>query len=186
MALKSKSPRAPLTEDALFEVAVRALGRSMRTETEIRRLVRKHAGFGERGAAMIESVVARLKEYGYLNDAAYAETYARLRQENEKLGERRVRQVLGQKGISPKIVNETIEARYGKTDEEKLAREHLERKRIHRPTNEKETMRVVRRLVAAGFSISTVHKVLRQWDVPGETLEALETMDSPDDDAGEE
>jgi len=41
---------------------------------------------GERGEAAITAVVARLREHGYLDDAAFAEAYARLRQENEKLG----------------------------------------------------------------------------------------------------
>ena len=94
----------------------------------------------------------RLKEYGYLNDAAFAETYARLRQENEKLGERRVRQDLQQKGVGAELIAETLDARYGATNEETLAREHLERKRIRKPENEKETARVMRRLVTAGFS----------------------------------
>jgi len=47
-----------------------------------------------RGEAVIDTVVARLHEYGYLDDARFAETYARLRQENEKLGQRRVQQDL--------------------------------------------------------------------------------------------
>jgi len=175
-----------MSEDAAFEYAVRALGRSMRTEAEVRRLVRSRVGFGVRGAAMIEAVIARLKQYGYLNDAAYAETYARLRQQNEKLGQRRVRQVLGQKGIAAKIVDEAVAARYSQTDEETLAREHLERKRIPKPTDQKETMRVVRRLVAAGFSMSVISKVLRQWEVPGETLSGLEDMANPDEESGGE
>jgi regulatory protein len=128
-------------------------------------------------------VIARLKEYGYLNDASFAETYARLRQENEKLGQRRVRQSLGQKGVASKIVDQAIEARYGQVDEEALARQHLERKRIHKPENEKETARVMRRLVTAGFSTGVIYKILRQWDVPDETLAALENLEesSPED-----
>jgi hypothetical protein len=50
------------------------------------------------------------------------------------------------------LIAETLEARYGQTNEEALAREHLERKRIRKPENEKETARVMRRLVTAGFS----------------------------------
>ena len=70
----------------LYDYAVKALGRAMRTEAELRRLMRTRVEPGERGEAVVNAVVARLKEYGYLDDAAFAETYARLRQENEKLG----------------------------------------------------------------------------------------------------
>jgi len=174
---KSSKPREPLAEAALYNYAVKALGRQMRTEVELRRLMSARAEQGERGEAAVRSTIARLKEHGYLDDRAFAETYARLRQENEKLGARRVRQDLQQKGIRSELINETVEARYGPTNEEKLAREHLERKRIRKPTNEKETARVMRRLVAAGFSTGTIYKILRQWDVPEEELSALESVD---------
>ncbi len=151
----------------------------MRTEADLRRLMQQRAEPGATGEAAITAAIQRLKEYGFLNDAAFAETYARLRQENEKLGQRNVRQKLQQKGVSAQIVNDTLEARYGNTDEEALARQHLERKRIRKPENEKETARVMRRLVAAGFSTGVIYKILRQWDVPDETLSAL-------DDLGEE
>jgi regulatory protein len=173
---RGKKPPALLNEAGLHEFAVKTLGRAMRTEAELRRLMKARVEPGERGEVVIEAVIARLKEYGYLDDAAFAETYARLRQENEKLGQRNVRQKLQQKGVSPQIVNETLEARYGGTDEEALARQHLERKRIRKPENEKETARVMRRLVAAGFSTGVIYKVLRQWDVPDETLAALENL----------
>jgi regulatory protein len=173
---KSTKPRAPLNEAGLHEYAVKSLGRAMRTEAELRRLMKARVEPGERGEAVIAAVIVRLKEYGYLDDAAFAETYARLRQENEKLGQRNVRQKLAQKGVPAQIVNETLEARYGGTDEEALARQHLERKRIRKPENEKETARVMRRLVAAGFSKGVIYKVLRHWDVPDEALAVLENM----------
>ena len=149
----------------------------MRTEADLRRLMNKRVEPGERGQVIIETVVARLREYGYLDDAAFAETYARLRQENQKLGQRRVRQDLQQKGVNPDLITETLEARYGQTNEETLAREHLERKRIRKPENEKETARVMRRLVAAGFSSGIIYKILRQWEVPDESLAALENLE---------
>jgi regulatory protein len=174
---KSGKPRAFLNEAGLFNYATLALGRQMRTEADLRRLMQRRVEPGERGDAVIETVVARLHEYGYLNDAAFAETYARLRQENEKLGVRRVRQDLQQKGVDKELIAETLDARYGQTNEEALARQHLERKRIRKPENEKETARVMRRLVTAGFSTGVIYKILRQWDVPEESLAALDNLD---------
>ncbi len=149
----------------------------MRSEAELRRLMKKRAEPGKAGDAAIAAVVAQLKEKRYLDDQSFAETYARLRQENEKLGQRRVRQALGQRGVAPGIVNEVVDARYGQTNEETLAREYLERKRIRKPENEKETTRVMRRLVTAGFSTGVIYKILRQWDVPDEALAALDNLD---------
>lgn len=174
---KSSKPRAFLNEAELFNYATLALGRQMRTESDLRRLMKQRVEPGEQGDAVIETVVARLHEYGYLDDAAFAETYARLRQENEKLGQRRVRQALGQRGVAAEIVSEVVDARYGQTNEEALARAHLERKRMRKPENEKETARVMRRLVTAGFSTGVIYKILRQWEVPDEALAALDNLD---------
>ena len=80
----------------------------------------------------------------------------------------------------PRLIDETLDARYADTNEEALARQHLERKRIHKPENEKETARVMRRLVAAGFSTGVIYKILRQWNVPDESLAALDNL-SPED-----
>jgi regulatory protein len=173
---RTNKPRAPLNEPALYDHALKALGRHMRTEAELRRLLHQRAEPGPNGEAAVSSVLARLKERGYLNDQSFAETYARLRQENEKLGQRNVRQKLQQKGVAAHLINETLEARYATTDEETLARQHLERKRIRKPENEKETARVMRRLVAAGFSTGVIYKILRQWDIPDESLAALDNL----------
>jgi regulatory protein len=174
---RSSKPRAFLNEAGLFDYAVKALGRRMRSEAELRRLMKTRGEPDARGDAAIAAVVTRLKDYGYLNDASFAETYARLRQENEKFGVRRVRQDLQQKGVHSDLIAETLDARYGQTNEEALAREHLERKRIRKPENEKETARVMRRLVVAGFSTGTIYKILRQWNVAEEALAALENLD---------
>ena len=175
---KAAKAREPLNETGLYDYAVKALGRHMRAEAELRRLMQRRIEPGERGESAIAAVLARLRENGYLNDAAFAETYARLRQENQKLGARRVRQDLRQKGVRPDLIAHTIDAGYAQTNEEALAREHLERKRIARPQNEKETARVMRRLVAAGFSTGVIYKIFRQWDVPDEALVALDNLDN--------
>ena len=177
MPFKSSKPKAPLNEAGLYDYALKALGRTMRTESELRRLMRQRVEPGESGEAIINAVVAHLKEHSYLDDKSFAETFTRLRVENEKLGSRTVRQKLAQKGVPAPLVNETIEARYAGTDEEALARQHIERKRLKKPSNEKETARILRRLIAAGFSTRTIYKILRQWDIPEEALSALDSLE---------
>ena len=76
---KPAKSRAFLNETGLYECAVKALARHMRTEVELRRLMKARVEPGERGEAAITAVVARLREHGYLDDAAFAEAYARLR-----------------------------------------------------------------------------------------------------------
>jgi regulatory protein len=174
---RSKKQSDPLDEAALHEYAVKSLGRRMRSVSELRRLMQAKVAREESGAAKIDRVIARLKEYGYLDDTAFAENYTQLRQQNEKFGQRRVRQELGRKGIAQQTISDTIESKYAEVSEEALARQHLERKRIRKPENEKETARVMRRLVTAGFSAGVIYKILRQWDVPDEALAALDNLE---------
>jgi len=174
---KSKKPKTLLTEGELHEYAVKSLGSRMRSEADLRRLMWAKVEQGETGAAKIAAVILRLKEYGYLDDTAFAENYTALRQQNEKFGARRVSQELNRKGIAQQTITETIETKYAEVSEEALARQHLERKRIKKPIDKKETARVMRRLVTAGFSVGVIYKILRQWDVPDEDLAALESLD---------
>lgn len=174
---RPKKPSAPLDERALLEYAVKSLGARMRSEFDLRRLMQAKVEREESGAVRIDKVIVRLKEYGYLDDTKFAENYTQLRQQNEKFGQRRVRQELGRKGIAQQTISETIESKYSDVSEEALARQHLERKRIRKPENEKETNRVLRRLVTAGFSTGVIYKILRQWQVPDETLAALDGVE---------
>ena len=175
---KPKKAREPLNEQSLYDYAVKALGRHMRTEAELRRLLTGRVEQDPRGQGIVAAVIARLKEQKYLDDKAYAETFTRLRHENEKLGQRSVRQKLVQKGVPREVAEQAMEVRYAETNEEALARQHLARKRLGKPANEKDTARVMRRLVAAGFSTGVIYKILRQWDVPDDSLAALDNLEA--------
>jgi regulatory protein len=176
---RAKKKADPLDENALHEYAVKALGRRMRTVSELTRLMRSKVEREPSGQAKIDSVLTRLKEYGYLNDADFAANYTRLRQENASLGKRRVRQDLAIKGVQAELIAETVEAAYQDVNEEELARRHLERKRVKQPANEKEAARVMRMLVRAGFSTGVIFKILKSWNVEDETLAVLESVDEP-------
>jgi len=174
---RPKKKAAPLDENSLYDYAVVALGRRMRTIAELKRLMKSKVEPGESGAARIDAVIARLKEYGYVNDADYAAYYTRLRQENASLGKCRVRQDLTQKGVHAEVIAKTLDAAYEDVNEEELARRHLERKRVKKPSNEKEAARVMRLLVRAGFSTGVIFKILKRWDVGDEILIALDSVE---------
>src|SRR6201997_4408071 len=150
----------------------------MRTERDLRRLMKPRAEEGEAGARAMNAVVTRLKELGYLSDERFAEGYARVRKESEKLGRRRVQQDLMLKGVGRQLVAETLEAAYEDVDEVALARQYIARKRMKQPSGEnaqKETARTMNRLLRAGFSSRTIYKVLREWKLPEEMIDGLET-----------
>ncbi len=179
---RPKKKADPLDESALHDYAVKALGRHMRTVSELTRLMRTKVEKEPSGQAKIDAVLARLKDYGYLNDADYAATYTRLRQENASLGKRRVQQDLAIKGVNKELITETLTAAYQNVNEEELARRHLERKRVQKPSSDKEAARIMRMLVRAGFSTGVIFKILKSWDVDDEALAALESVDQSHDD----
>jgi regulatory protein len=176
----SRAPKKkqPLDEAALYEYAIGALGRRMRTVAELKRLMRKRVEEGDAGEAKIEAVIARLKERRYLNDTNFAADYTRLRQENNSFGKQRVQQDLIQKGVHADVIARTLDAAYENVSEDELIRRFLTRKRIQKPANDKESARVIRMLVRAGFSTGVIFKVLRKWDVDEEALSGLESMDT--------
>jgi len=173
-------PRATRTydEESLYEYAVAALGRRMRTVAEIKRLLRRRVGAQPHGELLVEVVVARLKMHRYLNDTSYAESYARFRRDNEKFGRARVVQDLKTKGVHGDIIAKTVNAAYEEINDEKLAREFLKRKRLAKPVNQRQAARIFRSLLRAGFRTGVILRILKKWDVDEETLTALEEESS--------
>ena len=161
-------------EESLYEYAVGALGRRMRTVAELKRLMRNRVGEQPHGELLVEVVIARLKQHKYLNDTSYAESYTRFRKENEKFGRLRVTQDLKAKGVHGDIIDTAVRSAYDSVNEEQLAREFLERKRITKPEGEKQTARVFRTLARAGFPSRVIFRILKKWDVDEETITALE------------
>ena len=158
-------PREPLTEEGLFEYAVGSLARRMRSVRDLRRLMTARAESGEAGRQAMDRVVQRLEDLRYLSDDRFAADFTRLRKENQSHGRRRVQQDLAAKGIAKEVVTNTIARAFDDTDELALARQYVERKRIKPPLNEKETARIMGRLLRAGFSSTAIWKLLRAWKV---------------------
>ncbi len=174
---RPKTGKPPLDEAGLLDYAVKSLGSRMKSERDLRRLMAARAEPGEEGRAVIDAVVGKLKELGYLSDERFAADFTRLRQENDKFGRRRVQQGLMQKGVAQATVTEAVGKAYDEVDEVALARQYTERKRMRKPENDKETARAMRRLMAAGFSTKAIWAVLRNWGSPVEEADIAE----PDD-----
>jgi regulatory protein len=122
----------------------------------------------------VELVIRRLKDQGYLSDAKYAAAFSALRRDNEKLGRRRVITDLKVKGVHGEVIDAAMESTFGEVNEEKQAREYLRRKRLQKPKDKKQTARIFRQLMRAGFGAKTIFGILKKWEVEEEVLEELE------------
>ena len=163
------------TESELYEYAVGALGRRMRSVSELKRLLRQRVDAGtEIGQTLVELIIRRLKDQGYLNDTKYAAAYSAFRRDNEKYGRRRVMTDLKAKGVHGEVLEKAVESTFSEVDEEKQAREYLRRKRLEKPRDQKQTARIFRQLTRAGFGAKTIFAILRKWDVDEEILTTLD------------
>lgn len=167
-------PKQIDNEAALYEYAIGALGRRMRTVAEMKRLLRRRVPHDEAGEILVEMIILRLKEQKYLNDSNYAATYSAFRRDNEKLGPRRVMTDLKIKGVHSDVIEKAVSQTFSGVNEETQARAFLKRKRINKPANDREAARIFRALMRAGFRSGVAIKILKNWDVDEELLTTLQ------------
>ena len=169
-------PRKVYTEEELYEYAVGALARRTRTVAELKRLLRQRVeAETEVGQTLVELIVRRLKDQGYLNDSQYAASYSTFRRDNEKFGRMRVITDLKAKGVHGEIIEKAVDSAYDEVNEEKQARAYLARKRMQKPKDQKQAARIFRSLVRAGFRTKTIFSILKKWDVDDEALTAFQS-----------
>ncbi|MGA8685529.1 MAG: regulatory protein RecX [Candidatus Sulfotelmatobacter sp.] len=173
----SRPKKRPYSEDELYEYALGALARRMRTVAELKRLFRARVedAESEYGQTLIELVIRRLKDRGYLNDSQYAAYFSSLRRDNQKFGRMRVVTDLKVKGVHGDVIEKAVDAAFEGISEEQQMREYLRRKRIVKPKDQKATARVFRQLARAGFGTKTIFTILKNWKVDEETLSGLES-----------
>ena len=178
-------PRKLFTEAELYDYAVGALARRMRSVAELKRLLRNRVEADtEIGKTLVELIVVRLKDLGYLNDAKYAAAFSSYRRENEKFGRKRVVNDLRAKGVHGEVIEKAVSLVYDDVKEENLARDYIRRKRLQKPNDSdgdedkdkarKQAARIFRQLMRAGFESKTIFKIMKKWDVDEETLSELE------------
>ena len=130
-------------------------------------------------ASDVEPVLARLKDYGYLNDARFAESFASARLENEGLGKSRVLRDLRQRRVAPDLAQRTVSKMYSDQDEPALIEQYLRRKyrladREGLFQSDKELARAYGRLLRAGFSPGNSVRVLKRFAATPDLLDELE------------
>jgi regulatory protein len=165
------------SEEELYEYAVGALARRMRTVAELKRLLRARVedAESEYGKTLVELIIRRLKDRGYLNDSQYAAYFSSLRRDNQKFGRMRVITDLKIKGVHGDVIDQAVGAAFEGVSEEKQAREYLRKKRLVKPKDQKQAARIFRQLARGGFGPKTIFSILKKWDVDEETLTELES-----------
>ena len=92
------------TGQKAYDRAVRFLGVRPRSRAEVRR----HLGEAEISAPVIEAVLDRLAEQGYVDDASFARYWVENREQFRPKGPRALRQELHQRGLDGAVVDSAL------------------------------------------------------------------------------
>ena len=145
------------------EVALAYLGYGARTEQEVRqKLVR--SGFDD---VVAEDTVARLRELGYLDDAAYARSYVQARFRNRGYGPGRLRTDLQRRGVTTRHIDAVLDELVEEEDMLEAALGHAEKRwpRLATETDAyKRRKKLSEYLVRPGFSYEIARHVIEDLE----------------------
>lgn len=172
--MRPPKPR-PLDRAGLWDYALRSLGARAQSTGEIRQKLSRRAEREED----VADVLAQLKEYGYLDDLRFAESFATSKLENQKLGKTRVLRELRQRRVTPDTSGKTVEQVYRDVDETALIDEWIRRKYRTAPREglfqeDKDLASAYRRLLRAGFRTSDIIGALKRFAKDPERLDSFE------------
>jgi regulatory protein len=118
-----------------------------------------------RGAteAIVETVISRLREYGYLDDARFAHSYASLRVQQRPIGRQRLQRDLWLKKIDKQTADTALDQVFAEMPEtEMIDRAIAKRVRLRgRPTNRAEAKKLFDHLLRQGFAFELVSEKVR-------------------------
>jgi len=118
------TPRKFATEVGLYNAATRALMRRAYSLHEMKEYLKARAENPEHAATVLQ----KLKERNYVDDARYARDFARFHAQSRRQGKFRIARELRVRGVPDRHIEEALESIFAETDEKALIRVHLERK----------------------------------------------------------
>ena len=163
-------PKPPIdpakARERTLQRAVKLLAAKPRSVAELReRLLEKEWTNEE----TVEAVLARLGEYGYLDDERFAFGFASYRVRQKPVGRQRLARDLQLKKVARETADEALNLVYAETPEEELIERAIE-KRIRlrgRPSTRPETKSLYDHLLRLGFSYDLIIRKVREASEAG-------------------
>ena len=156
-------PASRLTPDEIraraFQRAVKLLAAKPRSIAELRERLAERCS----SKTVIETVIARLREYGYLDDERYALGYASSKVRQQPIGRRRLELSLAKRKVDRSVADEALNQVFAETPEEGLLDRALE-KRVRlrgRPKTREEAKKLFDHLLRQGFPFELVSQKVR-------------------------
>jgi len=155
--------------------AARALSARAYTLSELKTRLKQRAARAED----VETVLARLKHAGMVNDRRFAGSFAEWRRENQGMGKSRVLRDLMARRVAPAVAKEAVDAAFEGVDETAMIESFLKRKYRGKDLgsllqDQKHLASAFRKLRGAGFSTGNSIRVLKRYAAEAERLEEIE------------
>ena len=146
--------------ERVFQRAGKLLAAKPRSVAELRERLLEGRGATK---AIVESVIERLREYGYLDDARFAHSYASLRVQQRPIGRQRLQRDLWLKKIDKKTADEALDQVFESTPEEELIdRAIAKRIRVRgQPQTRADAKKLFDHLLRQGFAFELVSEKVR-------------------------
>jgi len=154
----------------VFQRAAKLLAARQRSVEELRERLLTTRGATK---ANVEEVIARLREYGYLDDAKFAQSYASLRLRERPIGRRRLERDLSLKKVDKQTASTALDEVFESTPEaELIERAIAKRMRLRgRPKSREDAKKLFDHLLRQGFGFELVSERVRNLlknDMDGE------------------
>ncbi len=146
--------------ERVFQRAGKLLAAKPRSVAELRERLLEGRGATK---PIVESVIERLREYGYLDDARFAQSYASLRVQQRPIGRQRLQRDLWLKKIDKKTADAALDQVFESTPEEEIIDRAIE-KRIRlrgKPKTRAEAKKLFDHLLRQGFAFELVSEKVR-------------------------
>jgi regulatory protein len=169
---ESRSINPEKARERTFQRAVKLLAAKPRSVEELRERLLEKQWTNE---AVVESVLAKLGEYGYLNDERFAFGYASYRVRQKPMGRQRIMRDLQLKKVDRETADEALRLVFEETSEESLIDRAIEKRTRLRglPRTRSEIKSLIDHLMRQGFSYELISNKVR----------AISAADIDEDDA---
>ena len=155
---------APLTPEErrhrTFQRAIKLLAARSRSVAELRELLLQTKGTTK---AVVDEVLARLREYGYLDDERFALGYVSLKLRQRPLGRQRLKRDLAMKKVDRAVIEGALDLAFAEVSEEdQIDRAIEKRTRVRgRPSNRLQAKSLFDHLMRQGFPYELVADKVR-------------------------
>ncbi len=162
--IKTEEDKPPLdpekARERVFQRAGKLLAAKPRSVAELRERLLEGRGATK---AAVEAVIERLREYGYLDDAKFAHSFASLRVQQRPIGRQRLQRDLWLKKIDKKTADAALDQVFEATPEaEMIDRAIAKRVRLRgKPKTRADAKKLFDHLLRQGFEFELVSEKVR-------------------------